>query len=164
LRRKDRLRAAARFAAAAARAGGAWLGAALLVSNPEPAVVLGSAAGVVLLIGGSVSSAHHRLARALGCVAAVVGARLIGGPLLAVLVALLIAVGWWLRIKPSDALIGLATFGFGAATAGMASPSLFVSFWGLGVLTVAAASLFRRLRSRGLAGETRPTAPLAHEN
>ena len=161
---KGRLRAAAKFAAAAARAGGAWLGAALLVSNPQPAVVLGLAAGVVLLIGGSMASTRSRYARALLCLAAVVTARLMAGPLLAILVAAVVVVGWWVRTRLSDALVALAAFGVGAAVAGMASFRLFVSFWALGAFTVAGATVVRRFRTRGLSGETRPSPPLAHEN
>jgi hypothetical protein len=164
LPRKARFRAAVGFAAAAARAGAAWLGAALLISNPEPAVLLGVAGGVVLLLGGSVSSTRSRFVRVLVCLAAVVVARLVAGPLLATLVALVIAVGWWLRIVPSDALVALAAFGVGAAAAGMASLRVFVSFWTLGAFTVAAARGVRRLRGRGLSRETRPSASLAHEN
>ena len=162
--RKDRLRAGAQFAAAAARAGGAWLGAALLVSNPQPAVVLGLAAGVVLLIGGSMASTRSRYTRALLCLAAVVAARLIAGPLLAILAALVVVVGWWLRTRLSDALVALTAFGVGAAAAGMASLRLFVSFWALGAFTVAAAGVVRRFRSRGLSGETRTSPALASEN
>jgi hypothetical protein len=164
LPRKGRLRAGAQFAVAAVRAGGAWLGAALLVSNPEPTVILGVAGGVVLLIGGSLARTRSRLARVLVCVAAVVLARLIGGPILAALIALIVVIGWWLRITSSDALLGLASFGIGAAAAGMASLQLFASFSALGALTVAVAGVVRRLRRRGLSGETPSSPALANEN
>ena len=164
MRRKDRVRAAAEFAGGATTAGAAWLGTALLVSNPEPTVVLGVAGAAVLLIGGVAARTRVRWGRALICVVPVVLARLVAGPGMAILVAIILAAGWGLQIRRSDALLGLAVFGAGAAAVGMSSLRLFAGFWALGACTVATVRLVRRLQERRLSAESSPAVPLAHEN
>ena len=164
MRRKDRLRAAARFAGGATLAGAAWLGTALLVSNPEPTVVLGVFGAAILLIGGSAARLRARWGQSLICAAPLVLARLVAGPGMAILVALILAAGWWLRMTASDALFGLAAFGVGAAAVGMAPLHLFIGFWMFGAFTVAMTHVARRFRDRRLSDESTTVASLAHEN
>jgi hypothetical protein len=137
---------------------------ALLISDPEPAGLLGVAGAGVLLAGGLAARTRVVWVQLLTCAAPVVLARIVAGPGVAILVAVIVAAGWWLRVARSDAILGLAVFGIGAAVVGMASLRLFAWFWALGALSVAVTCLLRRRRDRRLSDESSTALPLAHEN
>jgi hypothetical protein len=165
LRLKDNVREAGRFAAVTGRAGAAWLGVEVLVGSADPALVLASVAVTVMVGGGIAATARGPVyPRIVPCIAAVILARLIAGPLAAFVVTGLVALGWALRVTRSDAILGLGAFGVGAAALGMASFRLLVVFWALGAVSTAAARAWRRLRRARLPVETDPVALLAREN
>lgn len=165
MRLKDSVRETGRFAAVSGRAGAAWLGTILLVGSADPALVLASVAVAVIVGGGIAATARGSVyLRIVPCIAAVILARLIAGPLAAFVVTGLVALGWALRVTPSDAILGLGAFGIGAAILGMASLRLLVAFWALGAVSRAAVRARRRLRRTRLPVETDPVSLLAREN
>ena len=160
LRRVDP-RAALRLAVAAARVGGACLALAIVVSAPAPEIVLALLAVVFLVAGGTVvtwqAPATFRWSIP---VAAVVLARLGAGTGAALLAALLVGLGAWLRIGLVEATAGLAVFGVGVAILGGASLSLILAFWLLGACLLlgrhAVAAARTRIASRFLTAERTP--------
>jgi hypothetical protein len=125
-----------RWAVAAARAGGAALGLAVFASSPEPELVLGLIAIVLVVIGGATWTPGGRspvLLRIVLSLATIVLARLALGPSGAAVAVLLLAMGAWLRIRLADAILGLAVFGAAVAALGGASPGLVLVFWMLGL-------------------------------
>jgi hypothetical protein len=124
-----------RWAAASARAGGAALGVAVVVSSSEPELVLGLLGLVLLVAGGATWTKSRRRAlpfRIVLSLAMVVTTRLVLGPSGAALAALLLALGAWLRVRPADAVWALAVFGGAIAVLGDASLVLVLVFWILG--------------------------------
>jgi hypothetical protein len=149
LRLKDSLRPSVRFAVAATRAGGAWMGVALLVSAPGPVEVLAALIGCVVLVGGIASTARRPLAvRLAGCGVVVVLARAGLGPAAAAATAGLLTLGWWIRMSALDAVTGLAIFGVGASVMGMASLRLIAGFWAIGALSTGVLHARRAWRRR----------------
>jgi hypothetical protein len=86
--------------------------------------------------------------------ATIVLARLALGPSGAALATLLLALGAWLRIRPTDAVLGLAVFGDAVAAVGGPSTGLVLVFWILGLaialLRPLAVQIARRLAQRRL--------------
>jgi hypothetical protein len=165
LRLRASFRTCARLLAQTARAGGAWLGVGLLVSSAEPFEVLAVAAAAITLVGGIAANARwHVSVRLAACAATVLLARVLTGPASAGGVTVLIAFGWWIRMRPWDAITGLSIFGIGAAAIGMASVRLFAFFWSLGAASIGGARAWRSFRSGRLRDETTSAPPLAREN
>lgn len=91
------------------------------------------------------------------------------GPSGAALATLLLALGAWLRLRPTDAVLGLAVFGGAVAAVGGASPGLVIVFWVLGLaialLRPLAVQIARRLAQRRfLMVERTKAARLGPEN
>jgi hypothetical protein len=106
------------------------------VSSPEPELVLGLIGIVLLVIGGATWTPGGRspvLFRIVLSLATIVLARLALGPSGAALATLLLALGAWLRLRPTDAVLGLAVFGGAVAAVGGASPGIVIVFWILGL-------------------------------
>ena len=165
MRLKASFRTWAGLVAEAARAGGAWLGVGLLVSSAEPFEVLAVVAATITLVGGIAATARwHVFVRLAACAATVLLARVLTGPASAAGVTLLIAFGWWIRIRPWDAVTGLSIFGIGAAAMGMASLRLFAFFWILGAASIGGARAWRSFRRGRLRDETTSAPLLAREN
>ena len=122
-------------------------------------------AATITLVGGMAATARrHMFVRLVACAATVVLARVLTGPASAAGVTLLIAFGWWIRMRPWDAVTGLAIFGVGAAAMGMASVRLFAFFWILGAASIGAARVWRSRRRGRLRDETNSAPLLAREN
>jgi hypothetical protein len=137
-----------RWAATAAKAGGAALGLAVVVSSPDPELVLGLLGTLLLVVGGMTWSRVGRSALPLRVVlslATIVLARFVLGPSGAALAALLLALGVCLRIRPADAVLGVAVFGGAVAVLGGASLALVLAFWILGVALAVLRPLARRI-------------------
>jgi hypothetical protein len=101
-----------RLLAEAARAGGAWLGLGLLVSSAQPFEVLAVVAATITLVGGIAATARRHVSiRLAACAATVLLARVLTSPASAAGVAVLSGFGWWLRMRPWDAVTGLSIFG-----------------------------------------------------
>jgi len=134
---------------AAARLGGACLAFAIVMSAPAPELVLALLAIAFLVVGGSVAALKGPAALVWsGPVVAVILARVFAGTAAALLAALLIALGAWLRIGLIEATAGLAVFGVGVALLGGATVSLIFSFWllGAGLLVAGRAGTAARAR------------------
>ena len=126
-----------RSAGAACVAGAAWLGLALVMGDDDPLAKLGLAAALVTLVGGWASTSTAPLVvRLLVCGAATAATRTAAGPFPASLVAALIAVGWGLRVRFRDCVLGLAAFGAGIGVLSRPSWRLLVAFFVLGVASV----------------------------
>ena len=165
MRLRASFRICARLLAETARAGGAWLGVGLLVSSAEPFEVLAALAAAITLVGGIAATARRHVSVRLGaCAATVLLARVLAGPASAAGVALLLAFGWWIRMRPWDAVTGLSIFGIGAAAMGMASLRLFAFFWILGAASIGGARAWRSFRRGRLRNETASAPLLAREN
>jgi hypothetical protein len=142
------------------------------VSSPEPELVLGLIGIVLLVIGGATWTPGGRspvLLRIVLSLATIVLARLALGPSGAALATLLLALGAWLRLRPTDAVLGLAVFGGAVAAVGGASPGLVIVFWILGLaialLRPLAVQIARRLAQRRfLMVERTKAARLGPEN
>jgi hypothetical protein len=158
------------WAAEAARIGGACLAVAVVIFAPAPEIVLALLSVVLLVVGGTAWNATHPVAlRLTSPLLAVIVARVLGGPGAAVLAALLVFVGAWLRVRVSEATVGLAVFGVAVAILGGASARVVGAFWllGLGLLLARsiATSAGRRQRARlSLTHERPPTSSLRPEN
>jgi len=136
-----------------------------LVSSAEPFEVLAVVAATITLVGGIAATARwHVSVRLAACAATVLVARVLTGPPSAVGVTLLIAFGWWIRMRPWDAVTGLSIFGIGAAAMGMASVRLFAFFWIIGMVSVGGARAWQRFRRGRLRDETTSAPLLAREN
>jgi len=162
---KARFRTCFRLLSETARAGGAWLGGSLLISSAQPVEVLAVVAATITLIGGIAATARrHVSVRLSACAATVLLARVLMGPTSAAGVTVLIAIGWWIRMRPWDAITGLSIFGIGAAAIGMASVRLFAFFWILGAVSIGGARAWRSFRRGRLRDETTSAPLLAREN
>jgi hypothetical protein len=158
--------------AVAAKAGGAALGLAVVASSPDPELVAGVLGIVLVVIGGATWTTGGRNAvplRMLVSLATIVLARLALGSSAAALAALLLALGAWLRIRPTDAVLGLAVFGGAVAVLGGASLGLVLILWILGLALAPLCLLVVRLsrwlaRRSFLTVERTKAAPLAPEN
>ena len=148
-------------------AGGCWLGAAIIVSMGEPLVVAGALAAAILVVGGVTWSASPPAVRLVVAVAVLVLARLAAGPSGAVTAFVLCAVGALLRVRLSDAALGLALFAGAVSLLGGADHRLLATFLLLGALTRAIAhltALFGHwIAPRLLGRERRPAPRLAGE-
>ena len=154
-----------RFLLATARAGGVWLGVSLLISSAQPVEVLAVAAATVTVVGGIAATARrHVSVRLAACAITVLLARVLTGPAAAAGVTLLVAFGWWIRMRPRDAITGLSIFGIGAAALGMASVRLCAVFWIVGAASIGAARAWRSVRRDRLRDETTSGSLLAREN
>ena len=170
MRPRDRAGNIARAALAAAKSGAVCLGFAVIVWSDDPAAWLGVGGALIGVFGGA--AARFRGVpgvRIAACVALVVLARVAGGTPVAALVAVLLVLGWWLRLRVQEALAGIAVYGVAVAMLGRASWRLFVAFWVLGALIVAARralSLVRRhlWSVQSLASETATAASLDAES
>lgn len=122
-------------------------------------------AATITLVGGIAATARwHVSVRLAVCAATVLLARVFTGPSSAAGVTLLIAFGWWIRMRPWDAVTGLSIFGIGAAAMGMASLRLFAFFWILGAASIVGARAWRSFRGGRLRDETTSAPLLAREN
>jgi hypothetical protein len=124
-----------RWATAAAKAGGAALGLAIVVSSPDPELVLGVLGIALLVVGGMTWTRGRRSAiplRILFSLSTIVLARLALGPSGGALAALLLALGR-VGVRPADAVLGLAIFGGTIAVLGGARRGLILVFWVLGL-------------------------------
>lgn len=154
--RKAELGTALPWAWRAATAGAAWLGLGLIVADDDPRALLGLIAAVLALAGGWAArpDAKPPVLRLLVCLGLVVTARMVAGPLVAVLATACLAGGWWLRIRPRDVVLVLAFFGGAVAAVSGASWDLGLAFLALGLLTAGirpALALARRgLRRLGI--------------
>jgi len=149
------LGAGLRCAAAAAKAGAAALGLAVVVFSESPEAVLGLLAVVLLVVGGATWRAPGRssiLVPILVSLGTVVLARLAAGPAAAALAALLLALGAILRVRLWEGVVGLATFGVAVALLGGARVGLILAFWLVGLAIVALRLLMARARSALLSG------------
>ena len=165
MRLRASFRPSVRLLAEAARAGGAWLGLGLLVSSAQPFEVLAVVAATITLVGGIAATARRHVSiRLAACAATVLLARVLTGPASAAGVAVLIGFGWWLRMRPWDAVTGLSIFGIGAAAIGMASVRLFAFFWILGAASIGGVRAWRTFRRGRLRDETTSAPLLAREN
>jgi hypothetical protein len=136
-----------------------------LVSSAEPFEILAVVAATITVVGGIAATARwHVSVRLAACAATVLLARVLTGPASAAGVTFLIAFGWWIRIRPWDAVTGLAIFGIGAAAMGKASLRLFAFFWILGAASTAGARAWRSIRRGRLRDETTSVPLLAREN
>jgi hypothetical protein len=137
LLRKAELGSALRWAWRAATAGAAWLGLGLIVADDDPTALLGLIAAVLALAGGWAArpDAKPPVLRLLVCLGLVVAARMVAGPLAAVLATACLAAGWWLHIRPRDVVLVLAFFGAVVAAVSGASWELGLAFLALGLLT-----------------------------
>ena len=107
--------------------------------------------------------------RVLVSIGTVILARLALGTSGAALAAILLALGAWLRLGFSDAIVGLAVFGGVVALLGSASLRIAAVFWALGIAAVLVRShaplLWRRaFRRRALIAEKAQPSPLAPES
>jgi hypothetical protein len=158
------------WGAEAARIGGACLAVAVVVFAPAAEIVLALLGVVLLVVGGTAWSWARPVAlRLTGPLLAVVLARVLGGPAAALLAALLVVVGAWLRVRVPEATAGLAVFGVAVTILGGASARVVGAFWllGVGVLLARfiAAGAGRRLRAgSSLTAERPSTTPLRPEN
>jgi hypothetical protein len=135
------------LAASGAKAGGAVLALAVIVTSPDPPVVLGFLGIALLVVGGTTwmrGKPGSVLIRLLISLGAIVLTRLALGPLAAGAAAVLLAVGASLRLRLSEAVVGLALFGGVVALLGGARPRLALVFWAIGLAIV----LLRRLALR----------------
>ena len=121
-------------------AGGCWLGGAVIVSMGEPLVVAGALA-VATLVGGGVtwSTLRPTPMRLVVTAALLALARLSAGPSGAAIAFVLFAAGALLRVRLSDAALGLALFAGAVSILGGADHRLLAVFLLLGVLTRAIA-------------------------
>lgn len=146
---KARLAQALRWAARAARIGGAWLGFAVLVSSAAPGPVVTVLIVALVLVGGTArTTPGPRAVRLFGPLLCVLLARLALGPLAAALAGVLLALGAWLRIRPADTTTGLAVFGGVVILLGGASAQLVFAFWLLGLAVLALRDVTSRIRRR----------------
>ena len=120
------------------------------MAAPAPEIVLALLAVVFLLVGGTIVGRPGVLAalRWSGPVVAVILARLSAGTGAAMLAALLIGLGAWLRVTMIEATSGLAVFGVGVAVLGGARPALIVAFWVLGAGLLLARRVASATRNR----------------
>jgi len=150
LPRKASLERSLRWAAAAAKAGAAWLGLGLLLADDNPLATLGLIGVLLALAGGGAGRVveHPAALRVASCMVFVALARWAAGPLAAVLAAGCLAAGWALRVRARDGILALALVGAGVAAASRPSGHLVLAFAVLGVLTVAARPLLNAARKR----------------
>lgn len=144
-----------RCAAAAAKAGAAALGMAVVAFSESPEALLGFLAVVLLVAGGATWRAPGRnsiLVPILISLGVVVLARVAAGPAAAALAALLLALGALLHVRLWEGIVGLATFGAAVALLGGAHVGLILAFWLVGLALVALRLLLARARSALLSG------------
>jgi len=158
-----------RFLAAAVTAGAAWLGLGLVLSDDDPLARLGALATVVTLLGGWASSATTvpAVLRLLTCLGVSGLTRVAAGPIPALFVAILIALGWALRLRLRDAVVALATVGVGIGLVSRSSWRLLAAFFLLGLASVGVArlaSMMRRQRVASYKPETHAAASLTSES
>ncbi len=159
-----------RWAAEAARVGGACLAVAIIVSSPAPEIVLALFGVALLVVGGTSWNGSSTMAfRLAGPLLTVIAVRVLAGTAAAALAALLVALGAWLQVRLAEATVGLAVFAGAVAVLGGASVRVVAAFWllGVGVLLVRsmAASVWRRLSGgSSLKAERTPGVPLRPEN
>jgi hypothetical protein len=145
------------------------LGFGVIVWSDDPAVWLGIGSALVGLIGGAAVRFHGPLGlRVAACGAVVVAARMAGETAVAALVSVLLALGWWLRLRVGEVRAGVAVYGVAVAALGRASWQLLGAFWALGALVVAAhrgVTIVRRhlWSAESLSGETGTFASLDGE-
>jgi hypothetical protein len=151
LLRRANFKIGLRWMVATARLGGACLGLGVIASSLAPETVLALLAAVALVLGGVIwtpARRHAPVIRVLASVAVVGLARWGGGPLAAILAALLLALGAWVRVRVREAISGLAVFGCAVALTGHASIRLVAAFWLLGVALSLIRALAAGLRRR----------------
>lgn len=144
-----------RWAADAARIGGACLGLALIASPLTPESVLSLLGIALLLAGGRLwrSATTGTIAvRLAASTTVVVAVRVLGGTGPAAIAAVLVALGGWLQVRFSEVGVGLAIFAGAVAILGGARLTLLVGFWLLGAGLLTTRSLQARLRRRLLGG------------
>ena len=167
--RKASLERSLRWAAAAAKAGAAWLGLGLLLADDTPLATLGLIAVLFALAGGRAGRAASCPAalRFGSCLVLVALARWAAGPLAAALAAGCVTAGWALRVHLRDGILAMALVGATVAAVSRPSARLVLTFGAIGVLTVAARPLLsaagRRIQrawvSRAIGGDLRLPAP-----
>lgn len=159
--------------AAGVKSGGAAFSVAIILTSPEPVLILGLLGISLLVIGGSTwtrSGGPRALAgRLLISFTVVVLVRLASGTQAALLAAAFLAFGAWLRVRLADAVMGLAAFGLLIAFLGAASARLMLVFAAIGlaslILRHLAANLWRRVSARrSLRPERAKAAALGAEN
>ena len=154
------------------KAGSAAFSVAIILTSPEPVLVLGLLGIIFLVVGGTTWTRGGQGAlpsRLLVSFAAVVLARIAFGTLGALFAAVIEALGAWLRVRLADAVMGLAVFGLVIAFLGAASARLVLVFWAMGlaiiVLRHLAVSLWRHVSARrSLTPERTKAAALGAEN
>jgi hypothetical protein len=144
----------AALAVSALRIGGACLALAIVVASPAPETVL-AFLGVALLLIGGVSWQWRGAALALrlaGPTVAVIGVRLLTGPVITALAAALVTLGACLGVRWVEATLGLAVFAAVVAIAGGADVRVIAGFWVLGCLVLLShrvvSLVYRRLLPR----------------
>ncbi len=154
---------AARLTFAALKSGFAWLGLAVVLGDDSPGPTLGAVAALIALVGGWAgrSPTVPLALRIAACLLPVVVARGVAGTAAAVLAAACIALGWWLRLRFSDAVVVLAAIGMVVVATTQPSWRLLLAFAITGILTVTCrpglAAIRRRVRARAaLKNESAP--------
>jgi len=171
LRPRVSARGALRASLAAARTGGAALGLALILSSPDPRLVLGFV-GIAALVTGGLIRRHgpdRALCRMGISLAVVAMARAALGPAAAAITTALLALGAILHVGVSEGAAGLAVFAAVLLLLGGASVRLALAFLGLGFGVHLAARLRAwrhrtRARPGSLTIEKPPARPLAPES
>jgi hypothetical protein len=138
---------------------------AIVASAPAPEIVLALFCVGLLVVGGTTWSLTCPLAfRLAGPFVAVIAVRLEAGSGAAVVAALLVALGAWLRVRMADATVGFAAFAGVVAVLGDASLWVVATFWLLGAGILLARSMVAAARRR-LAGrfslKTERTQPVS---
>jgi hypothetical protein len=164
---KASLAAAQRWTLGSLKAGAAALGLSILVFSESPPAILALMAVSLVVLGGTAWTGIRGPLplRLLVPVAAAVAARVAAGPAAAAITALLLALGGLLRVRLPDGVAGLAVFGGAVALVGGASVRLALTFWLVGLATIAVPAVARRLRRasirHALSGmrDERPSSP-----
>jgi hypothetical protein len=139
------------------KSGAAAFAVAIILTSPEPVLILGLLGIGLLVIGGSTwtkGGVPRALAvRLLITFGVVVLVRLASGTQAALLAAAFLALGAWLRVRLGEAVMGLAGFGLLIAILGAASARLMLVFSAIGLVSLVArhlaADLWRRVSGRG---------------
>jgi hypothetical protein len=144
----------------AATASAALLGLALVLFDENPMARVGLLAGSVALLGGRLrEGARPRPVARLGIAGLVlVGARIAIGSEGATAVALLIAIGWAVRLTAQDGIFALAAYGLALALAGGVSLRLVLAFALLGAVSIGLRPVASVLRSFGAWRSIRPAS------
>lgn len=150
-----------RTVGSAAIVGAALLGASLVVFDDSPLPRIGLLAGGVALLGGLAARSVWLPVAGRVAIAAliVVGARLFAGLEGSIAAAVLVSVGWLLRLHARDALWALAVYGLALAVASGVSIHLVLTFALLGGAAVGVTAAARKAAARSSAGPG-PVEPL----